>query len=224
MASYPELPHTYSSDLQVSSATLDPFGRRDDEGLTFAVVSYMRRSGFIIRATQPMGLGAGVIEFKVTAGMIVTAVKAIVAAVRWALDVVQKRQIARLNTRLPLVWIQFSAKHQGGQLPLPDAGLLAGIAAVLPGLLEHLDEKFPNRQFMIGAVSDWYETPTDGHHSRRISFDIAATHVSTGRLLRIVQVLEDNRFHEHILVRVQRPQKWLPPRLKIDKSKTVLGN
>lgn len=224
MASYPGRQHTYSSELRVSSATLDRFGRRDDEGLTSTVVSYMRSSGFIIRATQPMGLGAGVIEFKVTAGMIGTAVKTIGAAVRWALDVLQKRQRASLNTRLPLVWIQFSAKHQGGQLPLPDAGLLAGIAAVLPGLLEHLDEKFPNRWFMIGAVSDWYETPNDDHHSRRISFNIAATHASTGRLLRIVQILEDNLFHAQVLVRMQKPQKWLPPRLKIEKSKTVLGN
>lgn len=220
MASLPENIHAYSSELTVSSATLDRYGRRDDEGLTSAITEYMRRSGFVIRATEPTGLGAGPIEIKVSVGMIISALKAVGAAVRWVVDKVRKRQLAQLNTRLPMVWIQFSAKHVGGSLPLPDAGLLAGIAAVLPGLLEHLEDKFPNRQYMIGAVSNWHENPNDYRHSRRISFEMAGAHVTVGRLLRITQILEDDLYCSLIAVRIMKTRRWLPMRVKVEKVKS----
>jgi hypothetical protein len=224
MASIPEFPHAYSSELSVSSATLDRFGRRNDDGLTSTVAEYMRNSGFVIEVTQPTGLGGGgFIEFKVTAGMIVSVVKALGAAARWAVDAVRKKQQAKLNTRLPPVWIQFSAKHQGGGVPLPDAGLLVGIIVVLPGLLSHLDEKFPNRQFIFGGVSNWYEAPADASHSRRIVFEIAGADLSPGRLLRMAQILEDNLTHSEVIVRLVRTRKWLPRKVKIQKSKTLCG-
>jgi hypothetical protein len=138
MATIPDFPHAYSSELSVSSATLDRLGRRNDDGLTATVAEYMRNSGFVIKVVQPTGLGGGgFIELKVTASMIVTAVKALGAAVRGVVDAVRKKQQDKLNTRLPPVWIQFSARHQGGAVPLPDAGLLVGILAVLPALLSH---------------------------------------------------------------------------------------
>lgn len=224
MASYPELPHAYTSKLTVSSATLDRFGRNNDEGLTSTVAEYMRNSGFVIEATQPTGLGGGgLIEFKVTAGMIVSAVKAFGAVVRWAVDAIRKRQQARLNARLPGPWIQFSVRHQGGAVPLPDAGLLVGIIAVLPGLLSHLDEKFPNRQFMFAGVSNWYEAPEDVSHSRRIGFEIPGAELSPGRLLRMAQTLEDSLTHSEVIVKLAKTQKWLPLRVKVQKSKTLCG-
>lgn len=188
----------------MSSATLDRFGRRNDDGLTTTVAEYMRNSGFVIEVTQSTGLGGGFLEFKVTAGMVVSVVKALGAAARWAVDVVRKKQQAKLNTRLPPVWIQFSAQHQGGAVPLPDAGLMVGIIAVLPGLLSHLDEKFPNRQFIFGGVSNWYEAPAGASHSRRIVFEIAGADLSPGHLLHMAQILEDNLTHSEVIVRLVR--------------------
>lgn len=222
MASIPEIPHAYSSKLNVSSATLDRYGRRNDEGITATVAEYMRSSGFAIEITQPTGLGGGgMIEFEVTSGLVVSAVKALGAAVRGAADAVRKKQQAKLNERLPLVWIQFFAKHEGGAVPLPDAGLIVGVVAVLPGLLSHLNGKFPNRRFIFAGVSDWYAAPADASHSRRIVFEIAGEDLSPGRLLRMAQALERNPTHSEIIVKLVKTRRWMPRKLQISTSKTL---
>jgi hypothetical protein len=99
--------------------------------------------------------------------------------------------------------------------------LLVGIVAVVPGLLGHLDEKFPNRQFVFAGSSDWYEAPDDAFHSRRIGFEIAGADLSPGRLLRVAQILEGSLTHSEVIVRLVKTRKWLPMRVKVQKSKTL---
>jgi hypothetical protein len=76
---------------------------------------------------------------------------------------------------------------------------------------------------MFAGVSNWYEAPEDVSHSRRIGFEIPGAELSPGRLLRMAQTLEDSLTHSEVIVKLAKTQKWLPLRVKVQKSKTLCG-